>query len=772
MQEKSEERVNTLNSLCWEYYRKDNGLDSALLFGTNAFEESKAIRFDTGLVQSTNLIGLSYNKHAEKDSAIKYFLKSVEYARKFRIESVAGWAFINLGRIYIYKKDYVKSLVALDSARAVFEKQAGPDNTYLIGIQMVNINKAHVYQRIRNYNEALTYYKGNLEFYSNIPSESSNARFRREGLAYSYQNIGEAYSGLGKSDSAILYYKKSIVLKDIIKKQKREQLNSFFRLAMEFLKKSSPDSAKFYLDIARDSVKSMASLANEKVQESADIYLGYGIYFNEIGNYREGKKYLDSALVVINIHDYNDIRDITYYRVANAYKNLGDWENALKYLEKRDSMNQILIDENYDVNNQILKNEQESRQRELASIQRENEAQRRNLLIRGGAVLLILLIGIVASIYVARIRNKAKEILERKNKEIEDQNTALEVMADEVLKRNDEIETSNIQLERLDGFKNEMIQRIYHDLRTPIYSIIESSKVDNLPENQVVLNMESINRAGRRILSLAESILELERQKDDTLSLKLENLAVFGVVQEALDQVFYISSVRINVANYVSPSYIARFDRNYILWVMVNLLANAESAVEERMTGEGDHEGYVEVICEEDEANDKLWIKIKDSGNGIDLENPMDIFDRGKLNKLGKRQAPRRLRSTGMGLAFVKKALEDHGQEIKVTSKVGAGTTFAFSLNWVRIDIDEQPLEVTEINEMLIELNEEEKQWAYALIKQLKAIPFYSYTRLEDLIKASDTHGSKALDAWCDEALEALSNQNKAKFDRLMEVVN
>jgi two-component system phosphate regulon sensor histidine kinase PhoR len=73
-----------------------------------------------------------------------------------------------------------------------------------------------------------------------------------------------------------------------------------------------------------------------------------------------------------------------------------------------------------------------------------------------------------------------------------------------------------------------------------------------------------------------------------------------------------------------------------------------------------------------------VWVDIKDTGIGIpstDLDRIFERFyrvDKGRSREMG---------GTGLGLAIVRHLIEAHGQEIKVKSELGLGTTFSISFS-------------------------------------------------------------------------------------------
>jgi len=72
-----------------------------------------------------------------------------------------------------------------------------------------------------------------------------------------------------------------------------------------------------------------------------------------------------------------------------------------------------------------------------------------------------------------------------------------------------------------------------------------------------------------------------------------------------------------------------------------------------------------------------LQIRVSDEGPGIPIEYQEKIFD-----KFGQAQARReqQVHAAGLGLAYCKLAVQAHGGEITVRSKVGAGSIFIVTL--------------------------------------------------------------------------------------------
>jgi len=105
-------------------------------------------------------------------------------------------------------------------------------------------------------------------------------------------------------------------------------------------------------------------------------------------------------------------------------------------------------------------------------------------------------------------------------------------------------------------------------------------------------------------------------------------------------------------------------DRQALRSVLTNLIINGLQALD----GQG---GSVAVVLSADDSAQRALIEVIDSGRGIPPEDISKVFEPYYSTKET---------GTGLGLAIVKKAIDEHGGAISVTSKQGAGTTFAITL--------------------------------------------------------------------------------------------
>jgi signal transduction histidine kinase len=104
--------------------------------------------------------------------------------------------------------------------------------------------------------------------------------------------------------------------------------------------------------------------------------------------------------------------------------------------------------------------------------------------------------------------------------------------------------------------------------------------------------------------------------------------------------------------------------------VLMNLILNAREAMLPR--------GGVLTIKAEDTA-DAVWIELADTGCGIEQADLKKIFQPFFTTKADKKSSSQHSGS-GLGLAFVKRIIDDHGGAISVESKPAGGSSFKITL--------------------------------------------------------------------------------------------
>jgi GAF domain-containing protein len=236
-----------------------------------------------------------------------------------------------------------------------------------------------------------------------------------------------------------------------------------------------------------------------------------------------------------------------------------------------------------------------------------------------------------------------------------------------------EIADKSRQLEVASRHKSEFLANMSHELRTPLNAIIGFSEVLNErmfgelnPKQEEYL--KDIHASGQHLLSLINDILDLSKIEAGRMELELTDFDLPAAMDNAVTLIRERAGRRgITLQTAVGDRVgVIRGDERKIRQVLLNLLSNAI-----KFTPEG---GRIEVGAAL--ADGAVEVSVSDTGVGIAPEDQEAVFE--EFRQVGASAAKQE--GTGLGLALCRKFIELHGGTIRVTSAVGAGSTFTFRL--------------------------------------------------------------------------------------------
>src|SRR6266403_3434740 len=260
------------------------------------------------------------------------------------------------------------------------------------------------------------------------------------------------------------------------------------------------------------------------------------------------------------------------------------------------------------------------------------------------------------------------EALRDAHRELEER---VEARTAELAAANKELERQNREVERATQLKSQFLASMSHELRTPLNAIIGFS--DLLAEKTADHRTDKQNRfiahvrnCARHLLQLINDILDLSKIESGLLELRRETFGLSEVMPEVLSVIRPLAiakKIHIQHGEELFPVYADRVRFKQILY---NLLSNAL-----KFTPEG---GTVRV---EGSTGDLVCIAISDTGVGIRPEDQQLIFE--EFRQAG--ETTRGVKEgTGLGLAITKRLVERQGGTIRVTSELGKGSCFSFTL--------------------------------------------------------------------------------------------
>jgi signal transduction histidine kinase len=178
-----------------------------------------------------------------------------------------------------------------------------------------------------------------------------------------------------------------------------------------------------------------------------------------------------------------------------------------------------------------------------------------------------------------------------------------------------------------------------------------------------------MERNAQSLIELVNDLLDASKLESGALRLDIASIDLRGLVDELRETMEPLAREKgITMEEHIVPELPpVEADRPKLRRIIVNLLSNAV-----KFTGKG---GTVQLKAEP--LDDQVCISVSDTGVGIAPEDVERLFDK---YEQARSRATRGEKGTGLGLYITKQLVELHGGEIKVTSEVGRGSTFSFTL--------------------------------------------------------------------------------------------
>jgi signal transduction histidine kinase len=285
-----------------------------------------------------------------------------------------------------------------------------------------------------------------------------------------------------------------------------------------------------------------------------------------------------------------------------------------------------------------------------------------------------------------REAQKARAEIDRWNEELQRRVAERTSELENALAR---LQAQHASLEELTRAKDEFLNNINHEIKTPLNAIIgyaglllkETKAL--LPDEQR-LDLELIESNGKHLQQILENIFSLKDIQDGSIELEraptdlneLIRSAVASVRPRVVEKGMTIAFEPLDVPPFlVDPTLIRR--------VVFNLLDNAiKFSYEGRITvltylGPRDPSHPQDPRPEELGGKPFAVVEVRDQGKGIREEDLERIFRKFEQVETANRK---RETGSGVGLAIAKNLVELHRGLIWVTSRPGAGSTFSFCL--------------------------------------------------------------------------------------------
>lgn len=223
---------------------------------------------------------------------------------------------------------------------------------------------------------------------------------------------------------------------------------------------------------------------------------------------------------------------------------------------------------------------------------------------------------------------------------------------------------------KLSQMKSDFINNMTHELKTPITTI--SLATEALLDRNVEVAPEKVHNMSRliskendRLKSQVERVLQMERLDRNKIKLDQQEVSLNAFLEEILQNVsIQVESKQGTITwSLKAENDMVLIDELHIGNVIYNLIDNAiKYSV-----------GRIEIFVNAYSYGDSIFVDIEDKGMGIPKDLQPRIFERFYRVPTGNLHD---VKGFGLGLSYVKEMMNLHNGDVRVSSRVGKGSTF------------------------------------------------------------------------------------------------
>ncbi len=235
----------------------------------------------------------------------------------------------------------------------------------------------------------------------------------------------------------------------------------------------------------------------------------------------------------------------------------------------------------------------------------------------------------------------------------------------------EEMERARREAEVAEQTKSAFLANVSHELRTPLNAIVGMGELlaESPLDAEQQHHLARLRQAGDHLLALVDDLINLSRLEGGRLQLTCEPFVLRGWLQDEFDYLLAMAREKGLEATLVTNDLPELFvgDRRALRVVLINLIGNAIKFTEQ---------GRVEVEVVRAGA-DRVRFSVRDTGVGIPVERLQAVRE---PFAQADESLTRRFGGAGLGLPVAQRLVTLMGGQLEIESRVGEGSTVAFSL--------------------------------------------------------------------------------------------
>lgn len=244
-----------------------------------------------------------------------------------------------------------------------------------------------------------------------------------------------------------------------------------------------------------------------------------------------------------------------------------------------------------------------------------------------------------------------------------------------------ELDERTLQLRDASEAKSRFLASVSHELRSPVNSVVAVARFLLEPDSEPLTGSQShqvglIISSAEELLARVNELLDLAKAESGKLRPEPACVDLDALLSDlrASMRPLAADGVELLVENTGLPPFTVETDATLLSQLLRNLISNALKYTER---------GEVRLTTRPDLSANSVSIRVTDSGIGIAPEHHQLVFEE-FFQVPGKHQVGKR--STGLGLAYVRRVAEALGATIELESEIGVGSTFQVTLpmQWLR----------------------------------------------------------------------------------------